>query len=201
MSSEEKGNEVQVRVIEDKNPAQFASWLSSETEEVVVAIDGGDFERPITEQSVVKGWEEIPSVILQRRSWNTLSHHVFTAQVSSEDVGHVELAVVQVQNEEAKNSFGGYCGKEPFALLMYVYVVPQWRAKGVGTSMVREVCEFAVRKSAAVRVALLVQEDNERAKKFYHRCGFKDTGITTIKRDCVFNLFAYETSYDSSPSQ
>jgi ribosomal protein S18 acetylase RimI-like enzyme len=61
--------------------------------------------------------------------------------------------------------------------LLSMWVAPLARGHGVGDALVSAVIEWACQQQA-LRVALAVVEDNERAVALYHRHGFIDAGAT-----------------------
>lgn len=60
-------------------------------------------------------------------------------------------------------------------LLGRVAVAPEWRRRGVGTLLVRDV-QAHVRREGVRRVTLCTQTDNEASRALYARTGFRDTG-------------------------
>jgi ribosomal protein S18 acetylase RimI-like enzyme len=60
--------------------------------------------------------------------------------------------------------------------LVSVYVAPEHRGSGLARRMVDEVCRWARDEAGADRVRLYVHEDNARARSFYRRYGFVETG-------------------------
>jgi ribosomal protein S18 acetylase RimI-like enzyme len=64
------------------------------------------------------------------------------------------------------------------AHLVSVYVAPEHRGAGLVTRMVDEVCRWARDEAGVQRLHLYVHEDNDRARAFYRRYGFAETGGT-----------------------
>jgi ribosomal protein S18 acetylase RimI-like enzyme len=62
------------------------------------------------------------------------------------------------------------------AHLVSVYVAPPYRGSGLVGRMVDEVCRWARDEAGVERVHLYVHEDNDRARAFYRRFGFVETG-------------------------
>jgi ribosomal protein S18 acetylase RimI-like enzyme len=64
------------------------------------------------------------------------------------------------------------------AHLVSVYVAPAHRGSGLTTRMVDDVCRWAREEAGVHRLHLYVHEDNVRARAFYRRYGFVETGAT-----------------------
>ncbi len=62
--------------------------------------------------------------------------------------------------------------------LVSVYVAPAHRGTGLARAMLDEVRRWALGPAALNRLHLFVHEHNERARAFYRRCGFTETGAT-----------------------
>jgi ribosomal protein S18 acetylase RimI-like enzyme len=62
------------------------------------------------------------------------------------------------------------------AHLVSVYVAAAYRGSGLVRRMVDEVCRWARDEAGVDRVHLYVHEDNVRARAFYRRYGFVETG-------------------------
>jgi ribosomal-protein-alanine N-acetyltransferase len=60
-------------------------------------------------------------------------------------------------------------------LLGRVAVIPEWRRRGVGTMLVRDVLAY-VRGAGAKHATLCTQTDNAASRALYARTGFRDTG-------------------------
>ena len=63
------------------------------------------------------------------------------------------------------------------AHLVGVFVDPHWRGRGVIDALVAQVQQWA-REAGARRMRLFVHEDNPRARAYYQRAGFMETGAT-----------------------
>lgn|SRR5512139_92036 len=59
-----------------------------------------------------------------------------------------------------------------------VFVAPAWRGTGLATQMFEAVRRWARDEAGLQRLRLLVHEDNPRARAFYRREGFTETGAT-----------------------
>jgi ribosomal protein S18 acetylase RimI-like enzyme len=64
------------------------------------------------------------------------------------------------------------------AHLVSVYVAPEQRGTGLAERMVADVCRWARDEAGVRRLELFVHEDNPRARAFYARLGFTETGAT-----------------------
>ena len=62
------------------------------------------------------------------------------------------------------------------AMLLSVYVAPEYRGLGLAEELLEESCRAAQAELGAAVLELGVHEDNERAKAFYLRHGFGYTG-------------------------
>ena len=66
------------------------------------------------------------------------------------------------------------------AILEDMIVTPDFRGKGVGTSLVERALEFALDKGCG-RVTLLTDNDNEAAHKIYRKCGFTKSEMVVFR--------------------
>jgi ribosomal protein S18 acetylase RimI-like enzyme len=76
-------------------------------------------------------------------------------------------------------TMGCYLADGARATVFGVYVTPAWRSRGVAEALLDVVERFAAERFAAAELFLLVHEENERARAFYRRQGFAETGRTT----------------------
>lgn len=67
-------------------------------------------------------------------------------------------------------------GRALQAMLISVYVAPEYRGLGLADQLLREACQAAVGDLGAVWLELGVHQDNHRALAFYRRHGFELTG-------------------------
>ncbi|MBL1210486.1 GNAT family N-acetyltransferase [Geminocystis sp. GBBB08] len=148
---------------EEKNSQLFAQWLNSETEEILQFIDGGDLGRPITAEAI--------------------------AYINQIPIGHIEIIIVRNLQDDHNQWNQLYQGKI-WSLCCYLYVVPEQRAKGYGTQIVKQACDQAINDGADL-VSLIVAKDNHRARKFYHNVGFTETHTTMIKSGKEFIVSEY----------
>jgi len=186
----------EVRLVEERDAARLTKWLVAESDAVQLAVDGGDFGRPVSEEGVQNKWSGMSEWCREERSRELLSQQVFTARQSGCAIGHIEVGVMK-SIDVAHNPVNAYCGLEPFALLLYIYVLPQRRGLGVGTAMVREACECA-RHTVAKQVVLIVAETNTKARRFYSRVGFRETGVSVEKMGSQFLLIEYSLTPNPS---
>ncbi|KAJ9460234.1 hypothetical protein DIPPA_07634 [Diplonema papillatum] len=147
----------------------LAEWLRTEGDTAAFKVDMGDFGRPITRAGVMAAWRAQQG-----------EHLVFSATHKSVQVGHIELLTSNVDPSQA---WCHWAGTTRFSLLAYVYVIPFFRSKKVGTAMVRKVCNYAFSECRALKVLLLIQETNEPLARFYKRIGFSDTGQCFYRGD------------------
>ncbi len=84
------------------------------------------------------------------------------AVVGDEVCGMLSLAIVPTTQ-------GAGC----FGYLDDVFVLEQYRGRGIGTKLMREALNHA-RKSGCVRVELGTRRDNVRARRLYERLGFDE---------------------------
>jgi ribosomal protein S18 acetylase RimI-like enzyme len=75
-------------------------------------------------------------------------------------------------------TMGGVLEAVRSALLVSVFVRPEYRASGLADRLLDEVLRWAREEAGARRIRLLVHEENPRAIAFYARSGFRPTGRT-----------------------
>eukprot|EP00401_Gymnodinium_catenatum_P043027 CAMPEP_0117554352 /NCGR_PEP_ID=MMETSP0784-20121206/50710_1 /TAXON_ID=39447 /ORGANISM="" /LENGTH=216 /DNA_ID=CAMNT_0005351515 /DNA_START=71 /DNA_END=721 /DNA_ORIENTATION=+ len=173
-------------IVEQDDADRLAAWLETEDSTVQFAVDGGDFGRPITPSGIRRWWSNFGGWCRDSRSRVLIKHTVFAAYANGVACGHIEIGVMR-SIDVAHNVVNDYCGMEPFALFLYTYIAPADRSAGLGISMVRAACEKAL-SSGAIRVVAIVAESNVRARSFWQRVGFKDTGILVEKQGNPFHL-------------
>ncbi|MFC8041572.1 GNAT family N-acetyltransferase [Paenarthrobacter sp. NPDC057355] len=64
------------------------------------------------------------------------------------------------------------------AVLISVYVAPEYRGLGLADELLQQACEAAGKELGAHSIELGVHEDNARAQAFYRRHGFVITGAS-----------------------
>lgn len=85
------------------------------------------------------------------------------------------VGTVQVQRRFSTWQAAEYLFLEDFAVL------PAWRSRGAGAAMLAAVAERG-RAAGAAAIRLDLHETNDRARTFYRREGFTDTGYRTLDR-------------------
>mmetsp|Transcript_58687 Transcript_58687/g.156220 ORF Transcript_58687/g.156220 Transcript_58687/m.156220 type:complete len:194 (-) Transcript_58687:26-607(-) len=183
------GHVPSVTLAEEQDAQRLADWMNAEDEVMQKAVDGGDFGRPIVPSGILRWWDGLGQWCRAERSRELLGHSVFAGRVDDVACGHVEVAVLRAI-DVSHNPVNTFCGIEPFALLLYLYVLPQRRGAGVGAEMVRLACEDTLRRGVK-QVVLIVQETNVRARRFYERAGFQETGSVVEKMGSPFKLISF----------
>mmetsp|Transcript_111785 Transcript_111785/g.348379 ORF Transcript_111785/g.348379 Transcript_111785/m.348379 type:complete len:198 (+) Transcript_111785:61-654(+) len=180
---------VVVRLEEKADEERLAAWLNAEDEEMQLAVDGGNFGRPLMPAGIRKWWDSKEAFFREQRGWETLSYRIFDVVSEGAGVcGHIEVAVIQGTDPEM-NVATRHCGSGvPFGWLLYVYILPAFRGGGVGSEAVAEACRESFRLGALSSL-LIVKETNVSAKRFYGRLGFVDTGRVMVREGCTFQLF------------
>ena len=94
--------------------------------------------------------------------------------------GSVGLAAVDRESGAWLGTMAGYLDGQGDAMLVSVYVTPAWRgrAKGLTDALLDEVERWARGAVPRGRLRLHVHEDNPRARAFYARRGYVETGHT-----------------------
>eukprot|EP00971_Amphidinium_carterae_P023009 453905-Amphidinium_carterae.1 len=80
----------EVRLVEDRDAARLVKWLIAESDAAQLAVDGGDFGRPVSEEGVQSKWFGMSEWCSKERSRELLSLQVFTARERGCAVGHIE---------------------------------------------------------------------------------------------------------------
>jgi len=88
-------------------------------------------------------------------------HHAFLVMEGDDPVGHAAL--------RASGHDGGY-------KVSFLYLRPQWRAKGKGQILVSLLEAYARNQLNAHRLELVVRDYNPHALSCYKKCGFRITG-------------------------
>ena len=110
---------------------------------------------------------------------------IMTAEIEggAAEFGHVEVSTWEVEDEgrgeeeeQPPSTIALAAGRRhPFAWLTFLYVLPEWRGRGLGERVVWKVVEM-VRAANIETILLIVGLKNTKAMKFYERIGFKNTG-------------------------
>lgn len=168
----------------------LAAWLNAEHEQVQLAVDGGDFGRPITAEGIRDTWSNLGSWVHSNRGRRLIEQQTCLAySEEGSPFGHVELNVMLALDGD-NNPINRFCGTEhAFAILGNIIMSPSVRRRGLGTHMIRQACQHAFQlPSQPTRVVLLVKEDYSEARRFYRRAGFVDTDLTMAKGGVIFRL-------------
>lgn len=103
----------------------------------------------------------------------------FRARRGSEGAENIALAAVDPATPQRWVGYLACFVDTPgLAHLVSVYVAPAWRGTGLAERMVGEVRRWAAESAGVGRLHLFVHEDNDRARAFYRRLGFSETGAT-----------------------
>ena len=65
---------------------------------------------------------------------------------------------------------------EGYGEIISLYVHPIYQGSGIGSMLLEQAVEY-IKESGYNNICLCVFEKNEKAKKFYEKDGFKDSGI------------------------
>ena len=76
------------------------------------------------------------------------------------------------------------------AHLSYLFVDPPYQGRGLGTQLMKRALDHA-RQSGYGRATLGVAVENESARRFYERAGWKDTGVRTRHRRLGLDMAEY----------
>jgi ribosomal protein S18 acetylase RimI-like enzyme len=87
--------------------------------------------------------------------------------------------VAETPQGELIGAMGCYTDRPGRATLFAVYVTPAWRSKGVAEALLVPTAAWARDVLGGRDLYLLVHEENARARAFYRRLGFVETGGTT----------------------
>jgi len=108
-----------VTLSENANAERFASWMAAEKEEVVFAVDGGNFGRPLTAVGVQKWWAVKERFFMEQRGWKILEYRIFDIVSDAQVCGHIEVGIFSGADPEL-NVATAHCGVGAiFAWLLY----------------------------------------------------------------------------------
>ena len=145
---------------QQEEAAVMAEWLRTEGEKAAFLVDSGDFGRPVTKAGIVRAWAAVAS---------SETHEIYAAWHNSINMGHIEVLWYDVDDDMA---WCHWAGVPRYAMLAYVYVLPCFRKRRLGTVMVTRACQRAF-ANGAHKIVLLLQETNTPLIRFYCRIGFE----------------------------
>eukprot|EP01064_Diplonema_japonicum_P001858 TRINITY_DN11230_c0_g1_i1.p1 TRINITY_DN11230_c0_g1~~TRINITY_DN11230_c0_g1_i1.p1 ORF type:complete len:348 (+),score=37.98 TRINITY_DN11230_c0_g1_i1:78-1046(+) len=155
----------------EETASLLCEWLRTEGSEASFLVDSGDFSRPLTKEGVLKVWDE--------NEMSAEQCSIFTAYSKGiTPVGHIEVLTHTVEPNEVWCHWAA-CSR--YSFIAYVYIIPFFRARHLGTAMVTKACQHAFSEHGSEAVFLLIQETNEKLLRFYTRIGFSPTEQTFIR--------------------
>jgi len=113
------------------------------------------------------------------------THAFLEAQLNNSDPANRKFAICRNEDDQ----YIGHIGYEKLDLLHHstelgiVIGQPQSLSKGMGTEAVQLFLKVCFDEMGLHRVGLYTLERNERARRCYEKCGFKQEGIV---RECYF---------------
>eukprot|EP00929_Paragymnodinium_shiwhaense_P121925 TRINITY_DN94370_c0_g1_i1.p1 TRINITY_DN94370_c0_g1~~TRINITY_DN94370_c0_g1_i1.p1 ORF type:complete len:193 (-),score=17.70 TRINITY_DN94370_c0_g1_i1:291-869(-) len=153
---------------DDDDRAKFAEWLALEEEDVVTAVDGGSFGRPISSSSLSQGYKKVGETCDAPFPWrqgSVTEVRSFYLHKAGTAIGHIDCLTVDTEK------VGGLVG-----WISFVYIVPFQRGRGAGRAMV----DLAFRSfPSGMHVYCAVMQSSARAKHFYETLGFACVGLGT----------------------
>jgi putative acetyltransferase len=145
-------------------------------EVVVRRAEPGDFEavaRSFQDESAYAGTLQLPLPSFER--WRKKmaempeGHYVFVACVGDEVVGHAGLHPASLASP-----------RRAHAMAIGMAVPSAWQGKGVGSALLRTLCDFADGWLNVIRLELTVYTDNEPAIALYRKFGFEVEGTHRV---------------------
>ena len=180
-----------IHLHEEKNAPRLVQWFEGENEQTLAFIDAGSWGRPITPKAIEEQWDYSWQKQYLQEHWSRdlLWYGVFSAYLGSEPVGHIEVITLQNIDDAFSEINPLYVGCV-WAMLLDLYVVRTHRNQGYGTQIVQLACDIAFEQGAEV-VCLIVAEENHKAREFYQKVGFVDTGMFVMRERKRFLIIEY----------
>ena len=180
-----------IRLQEERNARRLVQWFSKEDERTLEFIDGGSWGRPITAQAIERQWDYSiqKQYLKEHRGRDLLWHGVFSAYLDSQALGHVEVVTLRNIDDEFSEINPLYVG-QLWGMLLNLYVVGDMQNMGYGSQILRSACDIGFKQGADV-MALIVSEENEKARRFYQKNGFIDTGFYVMRQGKRFLIIEY----------
>ena len=129
--------------------------------------DGGEVHRILTSPGVVPGTLQLPSrsraEVEKRFTEPGPDRHSYVARIEGKIVGFAGLIV-------------GVSPRVRHAADLFIAVDEDFHGRGVGTALMRALCELADKWLGLVRISLKVNADNAHAIKLYEKFGFEHEG-------------------------
>jgi ribosomal protein S18 acetylase RimI-like enzyme len=153
-------------------------WIIATIEVKRIQPHQGDLLRALR----LRALQDAPDAFLDNydtASKQSIEH--WQAIASKHATSHHAVNYLGFLNGELSGMVGAYItDSEPDVVnLCAMWVAPEARHQGVGTALVDRVVRWA-QEAHVGKVRLWVNCENVDAVQFYDRCGFNDTGITTV---------------------
>lgn len=176
---------------EERNAPRLVQWFEREDEQTLEFIDAGSWGRPITAQAIERQWDYSwqKQYLQEHRSRELLWYGIFSAYLGSQAIGHIEVVILRNIDDEFPEINPRYVG-QVWAMLLDLYVVCEQRRRGYGSQIVKSACDIAFKQGADV-ISLIVGEENRKARSFYRKIGFVDTGLFVMRQGKRFLIIEY----------
>ena len=149
---------IKLRIFNKKDIDKLISWITDK--ELCFQFAGHQFSYPLTEQQLLSSIEKMNNDIYLK------VYSVFSEN-GDELFGHVELRM-------DKNNNSGRVGK--------VIISEEYRNKGYGTQLIKEILKVGFVKYSLHRIDLVVFDFNKSAIRSYKNAGFKEEGLLRDSR-------------------